>query len=446
MCLPEHINRMVDYLRESALAHNAPLGVLTDETMSVVIKVRYYRTLDRSDVVYREVVPVDKHPVRYILGALIYTIGYFLHLYTGGRSASHVYHGSLPQTVPTIESLVDATASRRAFTDWDLYVMQRSRKEWELFVQWKSVLAERARARPITNGDTLSCADPRNFKDLHFTLRSHLPKMELPPESVTAIKRWVRPRDAHTDSLRRHASETGNKLAFVVPEVKRSGDDAYSQVFFGTLQGSTTRLCLKLYDERRFPPTEDDDDPDYIGDPSLKLLDLEYAVEVARKEEAAYDRMSDLQGSLIPHYYGIYLFQLPDGAQVWGLLMEAIEAPSLLKVDVKTWSDDVQIDYDAKVVRMRHAFRALRYAGVDHGDDHARNVLCPQIRCADVSAPEIVIIDFGRSSLWLLDGDGAPALYTGVYPYVGLGSVLKRAGIKQEILDKYWEPIQDEER
>ncbi|EMD33112.1 hypothetical protein CERSUDRAFT_76811 [Gelatoporia subvermispora B] len=443
MQLPDHINRMVDDLREVALAVNAPLGLLTDETMSVVIKVQYFHAMDKLDIVYREVIPLDMHPVRYILGALVHNIGFSQRIFSGGRCSPPVYRASLPRTIPTMGSLADALASRRVFADWDIFVMQRSRQEWELFLQWKSVLAEQAHARPIMSGDTLTCVDPREFKDMYFTMRSPFPKLELPLETVAAVQRWFRPRHICIDNLLRQSSAAGHKFSFVINEDRRTGDNFYSQVFFGSLKGSKTRLCLKLYDERRFPPIGADDDPEFVGNPSHRLQNLEYAVEVARKEEAAYDRLSDLQGSLIPHYYGIYLFQLPDGAQALGFLMEAIEAPSLLKVDVTVWSDDVQIDY---VVRMRQAFRALRYAGVDHGDDQARNVLCPQIHPANISAPEIVIIDFGRASLWLLDGDGAPAVYRSGHTIVGLGMMLENVGIKREILDTYWDPLQDEER
>ncbi|EMD33111.1 hypothetical protein CERSUDRAFT_76810 [Gelatoporia subvermispora B] len=426
--LPEAINRMVEDLRTLALSYNCPFGILTDEITSVVIMARYYRTRE-LDSLCCQAVPVEQHPVRYLLGALIHGIGYPQGLYANGLWPTLLRRGTVPQVVPTVPDLDDAIKNRLTFQDWDHYVLQHSREEWEMFKEWKNTLLGQALLRPVTTGDILTGSGSREFASLHFTMRSPFPKLELPQETFSAVTRWSRTRSQRADQILRTCCNraTLGDFSFVVTNIRRSGDNSFSQVFYGTLDGMGREAdsCESPWDSLN------------------SAYGLEPAIEVAQKEEAVYNRMGNLQGSLIPHYYGIYLFQLPDGGRAWGLLMEVIDAPSLLEADAKSWSKDAQIDF---VLRMRHAFKAFRYAGVQHGDEHPRNVLCPQIRQAPDNAPEIVLVDFGRARLWLEDSDGTPASYPGSWPLTGFGGVLEAAGIDDDILYKYWEPIQDEER
>ncbi|OCH91447.1 hypothetical protein OBBRIDRAFT_803301 [Obba rivulosa] len=250
--LPEHVNRMMDDLRELAFAHNAPLGLLTDETIMVVIKVQYSRFLDKSDIIYCEAVPVEKHPVRFLLA---------------------------------------------------------SEQEFKLFQQWKSAVVDQAQARPVLPGDILTLARSKEFSTLYFTMRSPIPKLELPSESLAVVTRWSRPRDLRVDNILVFDTDSfaGCNFSFLVTDIGRSDNDAFSQLFFETMEGSTTKLCLKLYDERRFPLSGMYDFETIVrAQPWFRLDGLEYGVEIARREEATYTRLSNLQGSLMPHYYGIY--------------------------------------------------------------------------------------------------------------------------------------------
>ncbi|EMD33113.1 hypothetical protein CERSUDRAFT_57406 [Gelatoporia subvermispora B] len=436
---------MVDDLKELALDYNAPYGILTDEFSSVVFKIRCRRLRNGLDPLYCQSVPAEQHPVRYLLGALIHGIGCPQGLYADGLWPTLLRRGAFPRVVPTVRDLDDAIKNRDTFQDWDQYVLQHSREEWELFKEWKNTLAGQARLRPINSGDILVCSGRREFASLHFTMRSPFPPLEVPPETLSAITRWSRPRSREADRiLHSHCdSAITDGFSFTVTNIRRSGDNSFSQVFYGTLNGIEAKLCLKLYDERLFPLGREANSYESPWGSINSADGLEPAIEVAQKEEAAYHRLRSLQGCLLPHYYGIYLFQLPDGGRAWGLLMEVIDAPSLLEANAKSWPRDVQIDF---VLRMRHAFRALRYAGVGHGDEHPRNVLCPHIWQAPNNDPEIVIVDFGRAELWLEYSDGTPASYTGSWSLIGFGAVLRAAGIEDEVLYKYWEPIQDEER
>ena len=142
-------------------------------------------------------------------------------------------------------------------------------------------------------------------------------------------------------------------LSFEITQSVRTGHNYFSQVFFGRLAGTDTRLCLKLFDERlfRLPDPPEDSEP-----PLRRLSDMNFADDMMRREEAVYTRLSYLQGSAIPHCYGfhsvcaltplavlshIFQFILPDGYNVWGMFLEIIDGVSL--ADVKLSSTNVEV-------------------------------------------------------------------------------------------------------
>ena len=122
--------------------------------------------------------------------------------------------------------------------------------------------------------------------------------------------RHVRPRDAAIDQAISQASLNGHSLSFKITDIKRAGADYFSQVYFGTLEGTTRIIYLKLFDERLFPFRQR---PEY-GDgvkPETQLLNLNFADDMMRREEGVYcDRLQYLQGSMIPHCYGFHIVRI----------------------------------------------------------------------------------------------------------------------------------------
>lgn len=92
---------------------------------------------------------------------------------------------------------------------------------------------------------------------------------------------------------------------------------------------------------------------------------------------------------------------------------------------------------------MRHSFRALRYAGVSHNDEEARNILCPPLSQETAIAPGIVILDFAHSELWLADSDGTPPTYRNAQRCPHFRPLLVQAGISDQLVEEFWEPLEE---
>ncbi|OCH89102.1 hypothetical protein OBBRIDRAFT_40688 [Obba rivulosa] len=402
---------------------------------------RALRYLVTSGVLSLEILPIRTFPIRYALAGLIQSRGLCMGVTIRGVRPRHRCQGAMPpETLPS--QLNSSEVSRRHnFNDWDLYTLQRSRCEWRLFIAWLAIMQDRV--QPLEPGQSLRIGVP--FAKQHFLMRSPWPKVPLSSATRAAVMVGSRGRDITIDAILgklQYASKRQSDVVFNITSLKSGGDASYSRIVFGTIGSSTRQLCLKLYDERLFPLSRVDEYDDIDSyDPSNRLNNLPFAIDIARTEEAVYDRLSDLQGGLVPQCYGVYQFELPDGMKLWGTLMEDLECPTLEQVDASQWSEAAQMDF---IRRMRHAFRALRYAGVRHNDEYARNVLCPPLEQSSTGAPGIVILDFGQSLLWLHDDNGTPPEYyrPDESPFRPL---LSKAGIDKALVDRHWEPLDEYE-
>jgi hypothetical protein len=154
--------------------------------------------------------------------------------------------------------------------------------------------------------------------------RSPYPNHKPPGETLDIVTRNTRPRHTDVDTL----LETNAHTKFTITQIIRISRNAFSQVFLGHLAGSSRQICLKLFDERLFPMPEY---PDYNDDhPDKRLLDLNFADDMMRREEAVYnDRLRHLQGSMIPHCYGFHkvwinvVIMLPSLTCRFGLFCQA---------------------------------------------------------------------------------------------------------------------------
>ncbi|EMD34425.1 hypothetical protein CERSUDRAFT_107602 [Gelatoporia subvermispora B] len=446
--MPRAISRELDRVYELCTHYNAPLGMLTDEALSVAINgIERIKYSDDPPVLELSTSFAPTDPVQVAIGGMLHVLGCRnMAIFHTKSPPLQPYLGAVVEHAPTLSSLDEAIATRYAFEDWDLFTMQRCRDEWYLFWDWQHELRRRALVRPLDKGDTLKIKLGSDFGTRHFLMRSPYPKQPLPSEGYSIFATQARPRDDVIDAIFRDSGEcdrlSDQHVVFTVSEVRRSGRLGYSQVVFGTLVNNSTKLCLKLYDERFFAIEEVEgyDDPLVQCDPAQRFNDLMTATYLARNEETIYDRLSELQGSLLPYYYGIRRVELPDGTTVWGLLTEFIEGPIIEHIDARDWSREAQIDF---IRRMRHLFRALRYAGVTHNDDSPRNLLCPNIGVRGSGAPGIVLIDFAFSDPWLNDDRGTPPVYDSPTDKPHFRPLLLHVGISKDLVNEQWEPLDE---
>lgn len=147
-------------------------------------------------------------------------------------------------------------------------------------------------------------------------------------------------------------------------------------------------LVAKFYDPLYFDHQQDDADP-------FLCVDCAYS-----HEAAAYVTLKELQGSVIPKYYGSYTLDLPAHSgggqeqcrQVRLILIEWVQdSMSMDKLDSKYFS---QTERQTLMKAIVDTESAIYNHGIHHRDVHPRNVM--------IASPQrpsrVSFIDFGKSS------------------------------------------------
>ncbi|KAF7311416.1 hypothetical protein MKEN_01043600 [Mycena kentingensis (nom. inval.)] len=322
----------------------------------------------------------------------------------------------------------------RAFRDFDLFTLQRSIAEFRRFLAWKEEESRRVFSSPVA-ARTIFSVKQNAFVDEESVWRCPFPNPPIPAETGAVVQRNPRPRLSSVDDLLADGAET---LSFRVTKVVRHCPDTFSQVFFGELCAPDGRVslpvCLKLFVDVLFPLDTKDLLAEFQQEPpSSRLASLHFAEDLVRREEAAYDRLREHQGTLIPHCYGFHRFTLDDRYDAFGAILEIIPGPSLAHVELDTWSDTAK---RGLVCNFRQCFRALRYAGVDQGDWHGGQILLPSGPNYDPEGHSLVLIDFAFALQRFGDEqrDGVVAMHQGKGQLVLFFFLMNVCGIDAEII------------
>ncbi|KAI0948932.1 hypothetical protein AcW1_008669 [Taiwanofungus camphoratus] len=275
----------------------APYSMITDEKLSVVLD---HRDPDLRFKFIRDVIPVEDLSVRMALATLLYIETQDMGLRVlSPFPIRHTFRGALNCTPQNVrgknqgDQRKHAVMVKRTLSDFDMYALYNSIEEREAFLVWKQEVAEQTLPPVLCPGTVLS-AESHCFAKHHHILEPKDLHQTLPPDTEKSVTRWSRRRASDVDTILKH-----EEFSFEIEAVVQSGQRHYSQVFLGRVGGSEINLCLKLYDERFFPLSNE------VGG-------LHLATDIIRREEAAYAKLLHLQGSLIPHSYGFHLFEMPD--------------------------------------------------------------------------------------------------------------------------------------
>ena len=209
--------------------------------------------------------------------------------------------GALSGPSPPLPSDEDI-ATKRWFSDFDLYTMQRQPDLWYKFCNWRKHAQDTALKHPLLPG-TMMTFEPNAFSRQHGLLRSPYPMHPIPSDTLASATSRRRTRNTALDRIL-SAADTSS---FIITEVKIAGPDHFSQVFFGRVVGCEELLCVKLFDERYFPIPRVHDPACTSGDPSTRMTCLNYSEDLARREESVYHRLHDFQGCLLPFSYGFHV-------------------------------------------------------------------------------------------------------------------------------------------
>nr|GAT51186.1 predicted protein [Mycena chlorophos] len=281
------------------------------------------------------------------------------------------------------------------FRDFDRFTLQRSLPDLKFFLEWKSLESKRLCSKLITSGALLDI-DVDALKREEGSWNCPFPNPNLPTETQLYVARKPRPCQNLVHEMLR--CKQTHPLTFEVTKVVRHEPEAFSQVFFGVLRASngtvSPPICLKLYVDAMFEVNPDDllEEFEEENNPRRRLWSLHQAEDLAKREQAAYERLSGHQGSLIPHCYGFHRFSSQDGTfNAYGALLEVISGPCIADAEPNTWNPNAQRDF---IRQMREGLRALLYAGVDQGDWHAGQVLLPDGPTYHPETDALVFIDF----------------------------------------------------
>ncbi|KAH8923409.1 hypothetical protein BT69DRAFT_161781 [Atractiella rhizophila] len=173
----------------------------------------------------------------------------------------------------------------------------------------------------------------------------------------------------------------------------RSGRELHGQTFLVLVEGETSPLVLKIYDERLFPyPAWDRDGPEMLDLRLRRWPDANVSME---KEQTAYSTLRLLQGSIIPRSYGFYTVQLSDGTVAKAHLMEFVDGPCLHEADVRNLPE---VEQQAFFTKGMIGIAVIYLLGIVHCDLLQRpdQLICPST--SPDQCPDVVILDYGMAS------------------------------------------------
>ncbi|KAF9486111.1 hypothetical protein BDN70DRAFT_916359 [Pholiota conissans] len=336
-------------------------------------------------------------------------------------------HLSGPRLDPNAPLLPDEEvfATHHRHSDFDFVSLICDRARRHQFVRWKEYIVQMVSKVVVESGDVL-----RSVTDGGGTLRVQPDRCPVYPYDPSELPEDTR---AHLEAIRRELplaaaglantlkrSETFSlKIDGVVSEGNEYSISTVYRCLITSIDGlpisgsAPPPLCVKLFDDRfqRIGALDDEDETwfDYV------LFGEAYVW----NEGAVYEKLELVQGTVVPRFYGLHKFALPDGLILCGLLLEFVEGGDL-------GSQESMKNFDAERIKQmikscRHATRVLDVADVCQRDWNTGQIL---LHTTPTSTPHhqldhAVFIDFA-SATQTYDIDEPVLLdnYTGVFRVV----------------------------
>lgn len=250
--------------------------------------------------------------------------------------------------------------------DFDLYTITTDRERALQFFRWKEHMAKSG-TRPTRVGDVLFGLT-NNFLRNHLPLKPYFPAVEYTSDVLDHAHSIRRSNPLEADVSRRLASsnEFGIELIEDLSPQPLVGQCTIYRCRIVSIDGerlnSSGDLCVKLFDDRFLPmSTPEGVMLEHFGIPSW-FFEYEHSEDTIRFEHGAYDRLEQLQGSLIPTYFGAHTvrtrtsplysrkftyivsqFTVSNGHTLGGILLEYIKAEGMDKFPVKSLAEEDQV-------------------------------------------------------------------------------------------------------
>lgn len=310
-----HVADVMSALILEAKAINAPYTILTDERVVVLFAMTTSRSYKQPRMA---VLDTTKHPLRLVLGEVIYTESCRMHLNAmdGDRELPQRTEAKKGWFIVPYQP-VDGTPAtisktKRKVSDWDPATLRDLPGQLDMFLAWKRHCRDQSlQNRPSSYtlealvdglGKCHKLQRSRFIKNSSTSMTSNIDR------ALALFETWRRPRSNKLDDILRGKPT----FRFKIEEVVSDGGARFSHIVRGKVDGCEETVLLKLYDEQLFPA----DDIKRQIEGEQKLDDSEKADkfhlngqehDVIAHEEAAYAALEPLQGSILPHCYGFHL-------------------------------------------------------------------------------------------------------------------------------------------
>ncbi|KAL4249360.1 hypothetical protein ABKN59_006897 [Abortiporus biennis] len=341
-------------------------------------------------------------------------------------------------------------ATHHRFSDFDRATLVRDNVRAAQFLRWYHHVAQKYTKLVAHPGDILHAkTNETGAVVLEHHLRPVYPfrVSQLPPETaeyVNSIRRESPLSIAELSESLKNSRSFAVKIEDVLSEgsAVRGICTVYRCKIIG-IDGipisSSPLLCLKLFDDR-FQKLEQQDEEEPDADaPHLFLSRSVIAEEHALKEARAYDTLRPVQGSLVPWFYGLHQFTLPDGLVLCGVLMEYINGRDLHSGVAQNLDTERQITL---VKSCRHAARVLDIADINQLDWHNGQVLL--YTNPETNIDQYILIDFAfTEQTW------SPLILNWVDNYFGMLGALQdvKTGLDLKLIWRHygdpdeWDPL-----
>ncbi|GJJ06687.1 hypothetical protein Clacol_000882 [Clathrus columnatus] len=415
----EKISLPVEYALSKAMDYNPSVTsiIVTNFTQIIIFSIS---AKNRSEVIYDRI-STDKPSLalRVLSAAYVYSVTpYYSVILVPPPDIELDETLILPEGPPKDPAkplLCDEKlfATHKRHSDFDLPTLMRDRDSAQQFFRWKEYVQQNFSKVVARPQDTLTGAT-NNIGNILFSKDSR-PIYPYDPSEI--------PSDTaeHLKSIQRESPLVSYGIADLFTKSKTFTIEIQNVIAEGSERGfctvykcqltsignepvsrlTSSPLCLKLLDDRfqvLEKPDAEDDEERYEN--VHRWFDRFIVAEMyALNEYFAYDKLRPVQGSVVPWFYGVHQFTLPNGMILYGLLMEYIDGRGLTPDLIRTMNIDRQIKL---IKNCRHASRVLDVADIAQRDWHRGQLFIHKILETDID--HAVLIDFAiTTQTWFLD-------------------------------------------
>ncbi|KAG8777139.1 hypothetical protein FRC16_004276 [Serendipita sp. 398] len=408
-----------------------------------------YSTTERS---FERISTSRALPALRVIAAAYLKYSLMIHSYIPAPDPEHDEDLILPEgppidpqdSLPTDQEILE---TRFRQSDFDLATLMRDRNRALQFLRWKDHVQKTQDKLVAHPGDNISAAS-NSFSRAVPELKPYYPfkLSDLSADTVGHLTSIQRVCPLSVGSLRErlhHSKQLSLRILGVASKGSGGGICTVYRCQLTSIDGkdvTSPDLCLKLFDDR-FQRLELPDEYESEENPARWFDRIVLAELHLRQEDAAYKKLSAVQGSIVPWYYGSHLFTLPSGLKLYGILLEYITGLLLDSDDVGKLSPERQIQL---IQSCRHGARVLDIADIAQHDWHPHQILVHSLPETDTM--HAVLLDFASTTqtidpaifTYLSNFHSCLAVLTGA---LGKVAVNRDLAIDHFGTPDYWDPV-----